>query len=204
MKVPPKYKTCRRLGDGVFSKCQTPKYQLAKSRKTYKTKFSRGPRTEYGVQLVEKQKVRYSYNISEKQMSNYVKKASKTRGATPVDALQRLLESRLDNVVYRVGIAASRQQARQMVSHGHIAVNGRKLTIPSYEVRIGDKVGVSKKSIDSELFHDVGEKIKETVVSSWINIDKSAVATIAAAPLVTVPHEADLDFATVIEFYNRV
>ncbi|MBU1728285.1 30S ribosomal protein S4, partial [Patescibacteria group bacterium] len=141
----PKFKICRRLGPGIYDKCQTSKFSASSG------KFSgRGGRpkalSEYGSQLVEKQKVRFSYGISERQLSNYVKKAVQAKGVGTVDKLFEKLESRLDNVVYRMGLGNSRRAARQMVSHGHFVVNNHKVTIPSYEVKMGDLIKIREGS----------------------------------------------------------
>jgi len=96
--------------------------------------------TEYGTQLIEKQKIRFSYGISERQLSNYVKKATQNKGAGTAEKLFESLESRLDNVIYRMGLGASRRATRQMVSHGHFIVNDHRVTIPSYEIKTGDVI----------------------------------------------------------------
>src|SRR3989344_4856939 len=131
----PKFKICRRLGPGVYDKCQTVKFSTSSGK--FGASSARRPKapSEFGAQLLEKQKVRFSYGISERQLSNYVKKASLAKGAGKVDKFYEGLESRLDNVIYRMGLAPSRRAARQMVSHGHFVAGGRKVTIPSFEVK---------------------------------------------------------------------
>src|SRR5436190_12065337 len=118
----PKFKICRRLGPGVYDKCQTVKFSAS----TGPAAGIGGKRpkalSEYGAQLVEKQKIRFSYGISERQLSNYVEKASHIKGAGTAEKLYEGLESRLDNAVYRMGLAPTRRAARQMVSHGHFVV----------------------------------------------------------------------------------
>src|SRR3989338_4253332 len=138
MLTKPKFKICRRLGPGVYDKCQTPKFSATSGK--FGGPNARRPKalSEFGAQLIEKQKIRFSYGINERQLSNYVKKASLTKGAGTAEKFYESLETRLDNVVYRMGLAASRRAARQMVSHGHFIVNDHKVTIPSYEVKIGD------------------------------------------------------------------
>ena len=143
----PQYKVCRRLGARVFSKCENPKLSLtsSKSRPTQKKRRFR-PMSEFGTQLLEKQKVRYIYGLRERQFSNYVKAASRKKGVNPAEELYRTLESRLDNVVFRLGIAPTRSGARQLVGHKHITVNGKLVNVPSYSVKEGDEVGIREKS----------------------------------------------------------
>lgn len=206
MKIGPKYKICRRLGSDVFDQCQTQKFQIAKSKKQgAKKTFSRRSRTEFGAQLLEKQKVRFSYYINEKQLSNYVKKARTQKATAPVNALFASLESRLDNVVYRVGFAKTRAFARQVVSHGHIMVNGRKVTVPSYQLKPGDVVSIRPQSKENHIFASLKENTKEITTPSWFSYDpKKAEITIKNTPAVEGAQDQMLDLATVIEFYSRV
>ena len=204
MKTPPRYKLCRRLGDGVYVQCQTPKYQIAKSKKIGAKKFFRKPKTDYGIQLIEKQKVRFSYHINERQLSNYVKRALSASGETPTGVLFQSLELRLDNIVYRAGITLSRQQARQAVSHGHIAVNGKRVTIPSCHTRVGDVIAIRPRSLSSPLFHEVRNKIKNITLPAWLAVDNAGELTVKSMPSLEAGRDADLDYGSVIEFYNRV
>src|SRR5262245_8692490 len=129
MKIGPKYKIAKRLGAPVFEKTQTQKFALSEARKAKNVRKKRGgAASDYSKQLTEKQKMRYTYGITEKQLRRYVDEAAAT-GHQPIALLIARLESRLDNVVYRLGLAPTRLGARQMVSHGHVTVNGRKLTI---------------------------------------------------------------------------
>ena len=132
MKTGPRYKICKRLGNGVFEKCQTQKFTLSESRRSFQ---GRRPRqiSDYGKQLLEKQRVRFTYGITEQQFVNYVNSATKKEGDAAATLLSTL-ERRLDNVVYRLGLAPTRRAARQMVVHGHILVNGKKAAIPSHVV----------------------------------------------------------------------
>src|SRR3989339_1891488 len=167
----PKFKICRRLGPGVYDKCQTAKFSIS----TGKTALVGGRRpkalTEYGAQLVEKQKIRFSYGISERQLSNYVKKATLSKGVGTAEKLYEGLESRLDNVIYRMGLGSSRRAARQMVSHGHFIVNDKKVTIPSYELRSGDIVKIRQESKGKKIFSNITEKMKDYNPPVWINFD---------------------------------
>jgi small subunit ribosomal protein S4 len=129
-----KYKVAKRLGASVFEKTQTQKFALSAARNPKKpSRGGRGGGSDYGKQLLEKQRVRFTYGLSERQLSNYAEKAFQEKD--PGAALNASLETRADNVVYRAGLALTRRAARQIVSHGHILVNGTRITIPSYHVR---------------------------------------------------------------------
>ena len=199
MKPAAKYKICRRLGAGMFEKCQTAKFVASE---TKKTKVSKRPKqlSGYGAQLIEKQKVRVSYGLSEKQLQNYVNKAVAAKGIA-TDNLYVLLEDRLDNVVYRLGFAGTRRFARQLVSHGHFTVNGTKVTIPSLQVRIGDIVAVRQGSRKSPIFTDFAVKVKSYTWPKWLKL----VPEDLQAEVIAVPknEEAFLQFDTVLEFYSR-
>jgi small subunit ribosomal protein S4 len=145
-----------------------------------------------------------TYGLSEKQFSNYVKAAMSTHGEAPAVVLHRLIELRLDNVIYRMGIAPSRRAARQMVSHGHITVNGVKTTIPSRAMRPGDKIAVREGSRSAVLFENMAEKFSERPsLPSWISWNAKEMA----GGLEEVPTEemADTagDLVSVISFYSR-
>ena len=143
----PRFKQCRRLGLNV---CGHPK---AMNRATKGTARSDKKLSDYGTQLLEKQRFRAYYGVMEKQFANYFKKASKSKDLTGY-ALIKLLECRLDNLVYRLGFANSIRQARQMVVHGHILVNGQKIDIPSYQVSVGDEIKLREKSQKNEMFKE--------------------------------------------------
>lgn len=195
-----KYKICRRLGSGVYEKCQTQKYTQSEMKKT---KTGKRPKqlSDYGRQLIEKQKVRFSYGISERQLGNYVEKASATKGMPVTDKLYELLETRLDNVVYRLGLASTRRFARQLVSHGHITVNGTKVTIPSLAVRSGDIIAVREGSRKSVIFADMAKKAETKMWPQWLTFKPDALQ----AEVVGKPKndEAFLELDTVLEFYSR-
>src|SRR3989344_4484162 len=145
MRIGAKYKIARKVGAPVFEKTQSQKFILSKNRKeaakTRQAKHSR-QKTDYGLQMLEKQKARYTYIINERQFANYVKAAIAKKGVNNAEALFQSLESRLDNVVYRLGFANTRLFSRQMVGHGHIIVNGRRVSMPSFRVKIGDKIRI--------------------------------------------------------------
>src|SRR3989338_8621875 len=196
----PKFKICRRLGPGVYDKCQTSKFTVASTKSVPGGRRPKAP-TEYGAQLLEKQKIRFSYGISERQLSNYVKKASHIKGAGTAEKLYEDLESRLDNVIYRMGLANTRRAGRQMVSHGHFIVNKQKVTIPSYEVKTGDVIKIREGSKGKKLFEGIVEKNKEYVAPIWVSFDWSKMeGKILAKPLRT---ETFIDLNSVLEFYSR-
>ncbi|CAN5735307.1 30S ribosomal protein S4 [soil metagenome] len=206
MKIGPKFKIARRLGASVFDKTQTQKFALSTERRGMKPRGrGRGP-TEFGKQLLEKQKVRMTYNLTERQFSKYVSEAMKTHASddlTPADVLHRSLELRLDNIVYRMGLAPTRQAARQMVSHGHITVNGRKTTIPSRHVNMTDKIGIREGSRSSTLFLNVNERLAERTIPSWLSWNgKSMEGGIETLPSTDVANTAG-DLGVVLSFYSR-
>ncbi|MFA5933686.1 MAG: 30S ribosomal protein S4 [Candidatus Paceibacterota bacterium] len=201
MIIKSKYKICRRLGP-IYEKCQTQKFVLSSGRKAKATKGKRPKQlSDFGAQLIEKQKIRFSYGMSEKQFSNYVKEAETTKGMAIADKLFELLETRLDNVVYRLGLANTRALARQMVSHGHFTVNGKKTTVPSYHVRAGDIISAREGSRKSVLFADIEKKLKNYSIPAWLSFD--AVKIEAAVKEKPKNTETFLDFNTVLEYYSR-
>lgn len=165
--IGPKTKIARRFRDPIFGpdksyeKRNYPPGQHGAAKRRKKT-------SEYGIQLLEKQKAKYTYGILEKQFRNIFKLASKRKGITGENLLQ-LCESRLDNVVFRMGIAPTRAAARQLVSHRHITVNGEILNIPSYSVRIGDVIGVREKSKSLEVITD--SLASRSSQFSWVEWD---------------------------------
>lgn len=202
MKQVKKYKIGRRLGAGVFEKCQTPKFVASEARhsKNSKNKRPKMP-SAYALQLIEKQKVRFMYNISEKQFYNYVKKAVSQKTEPSANYLFELLENRLDNVVYRLGLALTRRSARQMVSHGHIVVNGKKNNVASTEVKVGDIISVREGSKKSSLFADIVKNSKDYTCPNWLTFNPESLSgSIAGKPKNT---EAFIDLNTVLEFYSR-
>jgi small subunit ribosomal protein S4 len=196
----PMFKICRRLGPGVYDKCQTSKF----SSSTKGTMVGgRRPKalSEYGTQLIEKQKVRLSYGVSERQLSNYVKKATQVKGTGTAEKFYEGLESRLDNVVYRLGLGASRRATRQMVSHGHFIVNDHKVTIPSYAVVPGDVIKIREGSKSSKLFQDLATRLKDYNPPAWLSFDINKIeGKVLAKPKNT---ETFLDLNAVLEFYSR-
>lgn len=202
MKIGPRYKICRRLGSGVFDKCQTQTFTLSEARKT---RSGRGGKalSDFGRQLLEKQKIRFSYGISERQLSRYVEEATKKHGADPVKTMISILESRIDNVIYRAGIAGSRRQARQLVAHGHITINGRRTTVPSHRMLPGDSFSIRAGSQKSPFFENRKEAMERVSTPVWLSFDASKLEGKMTA--VPTPETADTagDMAAVLEFYSR-
>lgn len=203
MNTTAKYKICRRLGVGIFEKCQTQKYVASETKKSRTLTKGKRPKalSNYGTQLIEKQKVRFSYGISERQLGNYVETATRVKGMPVTDKLFEQLENRLDNVVYRLGFASTRRFARQLVSHGHFVVNGKKTTIPSQQVRVGDVIVVREGSKKSPIFTDFATKVKDHTWPNWLKLTPEALS----AEVVAKPKndEQFLQLDTVLEFYSR-
>jgi len=158
--------------------------------------------SDYGIQLREKQKVRKSYGIYEKQFQNYFYKAVKKKGITGKNLL-RLLELRLDNVIYVMGLARSRAQARQFVLHGHITINNKKVNVPSYSVKAGDVIGIKEKSKTSPIFSLIKESAPLFENKNWLQVDKDNLS----GKVLSFPEDQDLQFnfmeQLVVEHYSR-
>lgn len=165
-------------------------------------KQGRRKQSEYAMQLNEKQKAKFIYGVQEKQFRHYYQMATKTVGVTGENLL-RLLERRLDNCVYRLGFANTRREARQMVTHGHITVNGKKVDICSYLVSEGDVISIAEKSRSSQHVKDILEKNAATVVPKWLEINHDAVA----GKVVAMPERSDIDFdineTLIVELYSK-
>lgn len=162
----------------------------------------RRAKSEYGTQLLEKQKVKWLYGILERQFRRYIQEAEKHTGVTG-QMLVRRLEGRLDNVVYRLGLAVSRSAARQLVGHGHITINGRKVTVPSYQVRTQDVIGIRPGSRAKKIFGDTAQRLKPYAPPSWLTLDKENLeGTVTGLPTV---EEAAIpaDIQKIVEFYSR-
>lgn len=188
------------MGPGVYDKCQTAKFSASATKTLPGGKRPKAP-TEYGMQLTEKQKTRFSYGISERQLSNYVKKATAAKGAGTAEKLFESLESRLDNAVYRMGLGASRRATRQMVSHGHFIVNNHRVTVPSLELKPGDVVKIREGSKAKKIFENLAARLKEYNAPAWVAFDLGSMeGKILAKPKNT---ETFLDLNSVLEFYSR-
>ncbi len=161
--------------------------------------------SEYGIQMAEKQKIKKDYGVSEKQFYNYVNLAQKNTVNTkiaPALGIYIALESRLDNIVFRMGLTKTRRAARQMVSHGHIIVNGKKINIPSHKVRINDIITVREGSKNTKLYgENLPGKEKDFFTVNWLALDIAKLE----AKILAFPKEIEtgFDFAKVLEFYNK-
>lgn len=205
--IGPVCRLCRREGVKLYLKgerCYSPK--CAMERRPYPPgqhgqKRARRP-SDYAVRLREKQKLRRIYGISERQFRNLFEEASRKKGVTG-SVFLGLLESRLDNVVYRLGFAVSRRQARQLVRHGHITVNGRRVDLPSYRIRPGDEIAVAEKSRNLELIRQNLEAMKGRKVGPWLSLDVEGMK----GKFLRLPDREDLALPVneqlVIEFYSR-
>ncbi len=197
----PKYKICKRLGGAVFEKCQTQKFSLSEARAGKRKLKHGGQASDYKRQLLEKQKMRLSYGLSEKQLSRYIEEAG--HAENPVTALFARLETRLDNVVYRLGLAKTRRLARQMVSHGHILVNGRRTTIPSHRIRMNDTITIREGSKQSPLFLNLTERVELAAIPVWLRADLTKGEGTMISQPTFVSTEAIFDPDQVFEYYSR-
>lgn len=201
MKIGPKFKIAKRLGAPIFEKTQTQKFALSQAKGGRQVRRG-GQMSDYKKQLIEKQKMRFSYGITEKQLRRYVDEAIKA-GHQPITSLMERLESRLDNTVYRLGLVKTRQQARQVVAHGHITVNGKRLSIPSHKVKSGDVIAVREGSKSSALFNLLADTHEGTTVPAWLTVDiKKLSANVVGVPVYN-PTETLFDPELVMEYYSR-
>ncbi len=173
------------------------------SKETKRNRKQRGRKqSEYSQQLNEKQKVKFIYNVLEKQFRRYYDKAERAEGITGENLLT-LLELRLDNVVYRLGLANTRREARQLVNHGHFLVNGKKVDIPSYSVKVGDTIAVNEKSTKSPKFKMLQEQRGNALLPQWLSRAKDAFEGKVAAK----PQRSDIDFEVeehlIVEYYSK-
>lgn len=202
MKIGPKFKIAKRLGAPIFEKTQTQKFALSEARSSRRQGRPRGTMSDYKRQLIEKQKMRFTYGISEKQLRKYVSEAV-SKSHQPISLLIGRLESRLDNVVYRIGLAKTRQLARQMVSHGHITVNGRRNTVPSHKVTVGDEVTVREGSKNSVLFTQLTEEHEAAAIPNWLTFDIKKLQGTKKSEPTYEPSETLFDPEQVLEYYSR-
>ena len=162
----------------------------------------RAKKSEYATQLTEKQKVKFVYGIQEKQFRNYYDKAARAEGNTG-EVLLTYCERRLDNVVYRLGFANTRRQARQLVNHGHFTVNGNHVNIPSYLIKVGDVVAVSEKASSNAFFKKLKEEDAFVAAPKWLDRDKNTLQ----GKVIAMPTKADIDFDIavhlIVELYSK-
>jgi len=200
----PVCKICRREGMKLFArgeKCYTEKCEVEK--RNYPPGVhveTRGKMTEYGIRLREKQKVKRMYGLTENQFKRFFVMAEKASGVTGTNLLV-FLERRLDNMVYRIGFAVSRKEARQMVTHAHVMVNGKMVNIPSYLIREGDEIGIRHKGLVA--VQNALESVVRRGVPSWIEVDKEKMSgkirLLPARDDITVPIKEQL----IVEYYSR-
>ena len=191
----PVLKRCRSLG-------MDPVYLGIDKKSNRQLKRANRKMSEYGLQLREKQKAKFIYGVLEKPFLNYFKKASKMNGMTG-ENLMVLLESRLDNVVFRMGMAITRREARQLVTHGHFTVNGKKVDVPSYRIKPGDVVAVSETSKKSPKFAQIIEQTNGRIVPLWLDVNKEAMT----AKVTREFNRDELDYEIaehlIIELYSK-
>jgi len=202
----PSCKLCRREGTKLFLKgerCTSGKCAFDhRSTAPGQHGAARKKIEEYGKQLREKQKARRYYGVLEGQFKHYYELAEKKEGITGTNLLI-ILESRLDNVVYRMGMAASRKEARQLVLHAHFTLNGKKVTIPSLLVKAGDVVAVKESSRDSVKIKELAEAMQSAITPKWLDVDKTALS----AKVLSLPAREDIDFEfeeqLIVELYSK-
>jgi small subunit ribosomal protein S4 len=208
--IDPRCKQCRREGTKLFLKgdrCFTQKCAIVKRNfapGTHGPKQGSGgkPLTGYGIQLRAKQKAKRIYGLLEAQFSKYYQQAVSRKGNSE-DALFKLLEYRLDNVVYRLGLAGSRQQARQLVGHGHFSVNGRKVTVPSFQVKVGDAIKLKEKSLKNPIIAQLLETMKNKEMVDWLDFDPKTMAGKVIGEPSLEKQTPIFDMKAIIEFYSR-
>ena len=202
----PSCKLCRREGTKLFLKgerCTSGKCAFDhRSTAPGQHGAARKKIEEYGKQLREKQKARRYYGVLEGQFKHYYELAEKKEGITGQNLLI-ILESRLDNVVYRMGMAASRKEARQLVLHAHFTLNGKKVTIPSLLVKAGDVIAVKESSRDSVKIKELAEAMQSAITPKWLDVDKTALS----AKVLSLPAREDIDFEfeeqLIVELYSK-
>ncbi|MDA8212676.1 MAG: 30S ribosomal protein S4 [Clostridia bacterium] len=202
----PVCRLCRREGAKLYLKgdrCYTGKCAI--DRRAYAPgQHGQGRKkvSEYGLQLREKQKAKRIYGILENQFRNYFEKADRQKGITGENLL-RLLERRLDNVVFRLGFGSSRTEARQLVRHGHFTVNGSRVNIPSFLVKVGDVVAIAEKSKESPKLKELAENAQSKAAPAWLEKDSNALA----GKIVAIPSRDEIDVQVqehlIVELYSR-
>jgi small subunit ribosomal protein S4 len=201
----PSCKLCRREGEKLYLKgdrCTNKCTLERRGNAPGQHGAARKKIEEYGMQLREKQKARRYYGVLESQFEKYYEMAEKKEGMTGENLLI-LLERRLDNVIYRMGMAESRKEARQLVLHGHFRLNGKKVTIPSLLVKVGDKISIREASNDSAKIKELKEGVAGHIIPKWLEVDTEAVV----AKVVALPKREDIDFPfeehLIVELYSK-
>lgn len=206
--IGPKCRLCRREGMKLFLKgerCNTAKCAIVKRNYPPGAQGQKGAGarlTDYGRQLREKQKARRVYNLQEKQFRNYFEKAVAKKGETG-EIFYELLERRFDNVIYKLGWAMSIAKARQLIGHGHFLINGKKVNIPSYQLKVNDEITIKEKSLKGKVFADLKERVKNIQVPEWLFMD----ANDLTGKMVDNPQikgaSLPYDMTLIIEYYSR-
>ncbi len=203
----PACKQCRRAGEKLFlkgEKCFTPKCPVV--RRAYPPGMhgqkASSRLSNFGVQLREKQKTKRMYGLLERQFRVYFDRAIGRKGNTG-ETLLRMLEQRLDNIVYRVGFAKSRAMARQIVRHGHISVNGQRLDIPSYQAQPQDVIAIVATSRDAKVFQDVQKQIGQHQLPTWLTLDVQRLSATVTQPPVVDDLRQSINPQLIVEFYSR-
>ena len=190
----------------ILKRCRTLGIEPGVMGVDKKSKRNPGPQrrkqSEYGIQLNEKQKAKFIYGVLEKQFRKYFELAEKKEGITGENLLS-ILESRLDNVVFRLGLADTRRQARQMVNHGHVLVNGKRVDIPSYLVKPGEVISLRSKTASADWMKDIVEANSTRTVPKWLSMDKNTLTGTVA----DMPKRDDIDFeineTLIVELYSK-
>ena len=199
----PRNKIARRFGINLGLKSNAAKVarRLSQPPGVHGQKKGRRGTSSFGKQLLEKQKAKYMYGIRDRQFARYVREATRMEGDSSIN-LQRLLEMRLDNVVYRMGFANTRAQARQMVNHGMFMLNGKKMDIPSHQVKVGDAVSLKDNKQKKKIFADVGDRLSQAHLPSWLSVDPAA----KSGKILGTPTDKDFDkifdVKLIIEYYS--
>lgn len=203
----PKCKQCRRVGEKLFLKgerCQSAKCGIVKRNfpPGQHGPKGRSKTTEYGLQLREKQMAVKQYRMLEKQFKLTFVEAQKHQGNLS-DNFVKLLEMRLDNAIYRLGLAPSRDKARQLVSHGHFTINSKKIDIPSYRVKTGEVIGVREGSKRNKEFNNLSEKLKTVKTPSWLNLEAAKLQGKVLHEPIKEDLNVNFNAQMIVEFYSR-
>mgnify|MGYP001596562776 CR=1 FL=1 len=198
---------CRRAGVKLFLKgdrCFSPKCAIVRrlSAPGVHGKKRPGRLSEYGIKLKEKQKLKRIYGLREKQFGIYIRKALKTRGVS-AKLLMRSLEMRLDNIIFRLGLASSRKQARQIVVHGFFKINGKKVDKPSFSVKKGDIILLSEVKMKKPIAEDMKRRVKKHNSLEWLELDKELLKGVVKSEPTESQIDSGVDLSKIIEFYSR-
>ena len=201
--IGPKAKIARKFGDNIFGNAKITKILERKNYGPGQHGQSRRRRpSNYGLQLKEKQKIKYMYGLLEQQFRKFFQKADKMSGETGLNLLQ-LLERRLDNVVYRLGFSPTRAAARQLVNHKHFLVNGKSVNIPSYLVKENDQINVRSKSRKLAVVHDSVKLVRGDLDSGWLSLDKASLSGMVTKLPEKEDFDATLKVQMVVELYSK-